>query len=731
MNRGSIATGLGTLIVLSLVAGAAPGMPVGPSLLDEATSLLAAGAYGEGMRSLATAQDLTLPAAPAVADGADALVALSNGHLDRAGADAILAQVDAPMLAGVETMLVGIAQADLLVQGELARFPGLTADDLWVGGSWAGLAFGDAEAEPYVPLEQRVPAGLDVAPFVAAEAILLDAVERALPSLVAPSAHPCSPVNEKPYLMVCQGGSSTYDSTDNAILIVDVDGHDTYDNAQGTPFSGLGVPVLPQVIVDVQGNDRYERSASAATGTASVVAQGAGVLGVGGIVDVLGNDRYAAHAGYTPTDEPVVASVVAQGAGSLGAGFLVDLGGTDCVEATATGHGNPATVTAQGAGAVGAGFAALLGSFGGVRDCPSGPFANARGDPRVVDETTTVFGTGVVTAQGAAFTGAGALVGGTAGSTYTAVASGGAGSSQAQGAARAGAGALVDLGGTDAYLSSATVFVNPSLNLEGFFSSVTTQVTVNMGDTIAIGQGAGFFAGAGALADVGSAKDTYTTSASTTVNAFSRSATTFSGGTAVSTVRVTVGRVLAMGHGGAETGAALHADGGGTGAITSADDTRTVRASLVATSKAVAAGGASRTATAETTTGNSDAQGQGLGVTGAGVLVDALGNDVYTLDAALTASADAVASGGSETETLNPGTARARGQAQGLTGAGGLVDVVGQDTYTRTGGTAATNEACYTNSPPGQDTNIGVGVDVVSSIGPAVPGSCTTVPPPN
>ena len=131
-------------------------------------------------------------------------------------------------------------------------------------------------------------------------------------------------VIDTPAGRVLIGGSADNTYTDDAMLIIDLGGRDSYLNQAGgstrkNPFS---------VVIDATGDDSYSSSID--------FAQGAGFLGGGFLVDLAGNDRYHAKS-------------YSQGAGLLGVGLLVDLAGNDQYTATAV---------AQGAAAFGVGLLA-------------------------------------------------------------------------------------------------------------------------------------------------------------------------------------------------------------------------------------------------------------------------------------------------------------------------------------------------------------------------------------
>jgi hypothetical protein len=182
-------------------------------------------------------------------------------------------------------------------------------------------------------------------------------------------------------------------------------------------------------------------------------------------------------------------------------------------------------------------------------------------------------------------------------------------------------------------------------------------------------------------------------------------------------------RVRAHGYGAGGAGVAL----GGLGA-----DGYLIRAFSTATAIATSLGGTTNLATATARSGNADSLGQGLANTGAGVLADPGGNDLYSV--LETSSATAIRNGA-------PGTAipglllwGGRGAAPGV-GLGALIDLGGFDSYSPVYGpmTPGGNELCWTNAPPGLpgNLNVGIGVDVFSAGPGGLPGTCTLPLPPN
>ena len=103
---------------------------------------------------------------------------------------------------------------------------------------------------------------------------------------------------------VIVGGAEHNEYREDAVLILDFGGDDTYRNRAGGARPGLPFAV----VIDLEGNDRYE--------SAEPFSQGAGFLGAGFLIDLAGDDTYTAD-------------VLAQGTGILGAGVLFDGGGRD------------------------------------------------------------------------------------------------------------------------------------------------------------------------------------------------------------------------------------------------------------------------------------------------------------------------------------------------------------------------------------------------------------------
>ncbi len=127
--------------------------------------------------------------------------------------------------------------------------------------------------------------------------------------------------SEDAVLLIDLGGNDTY--TNNAggtnggvAICIDHSGNDTYDAkdrryVQGCGLFGVGM------LVDLAGDDHY---------TAKHFAQGAGIAGVGVLYDAQGNDTYSGH-GFT------------QGAAMFGLGMLMDNAGDDSYDCATLSQG--------------------------------------------------------------------------------------------------------------------------------------------------------------------------------------------------------------------------------------------------------------------------------------------------------------------------------------------------------------------------------------------------------
>jgi len=106
-------------------------------------------------------------------------------------------------------------------------------------------------------------------------------------------------------LVLVVAGAANDTHTEDVDFLIDLGGDDTYRNNAGGTSSTRSVALC----VDLSGDDRYE--------SFSVASQGAGLLGIGGLIDRNGDDVY-------------IARDLSQGAAVYGAGFLWDAAGNDC-----------------------------------------------------------------------------------------------------------------------------------------------------------------------------------------------------------------------------------------------------------------------------------------------------------------------------------------------------------------------------------------------------------------
>ncbi len=193
-------------------------------------------------------------------------------------------------------------------------------------------------------------------------------------------------VIDTPAGRVLIGGPQDNIYKEDATLILDLGGNDTYFNHAGgstrqTPFS---------VVIDMSGDDTYSATADFSQGagmlgggflvdlegndhyTAKNYAQGAGMLGVGMLADLAGRDQYSAIS-------------IAQGAGSFGIGLLAEAGGNDTYSAN---------VFAQGFGFVN-GFGAIVEAAGNDNYFAGGLFDDFRAPGKSYDSMSQGFGYGI------------------------------------------------------------------------------------------------------------------------------------------------------------------------------------------------------------------------------------------------------------------------------------------------------------------------------------------------
>ncbi|HEV8359195.1 MAG TPA: hypothetical protein VGR28_01940, partial [Candidatus Thermoplasmatota archaeon] len=506
-----------------------------------------------------------------------------------------------------------------------------------------------------------------------------------------------------------------------------------YNNNAGGATSAARAAVA----IDLAGNDRYERALTGSVGNAQIVAQGAGLMGVGLLLDAAGADTYSASIALTPPElaAPPAATLLVQGAAAAGAGALIDLAGPDTFSASASTLGGPAVAAAQGAASLGGvGLLSARGPDTGSRytaTATSGALLTAR---TATTQTFTI-GTSSVYAQGGATTGAGVLVDEAGADIYAARSHSGAAVAYAQGGGVGGA-VLVDREGSDtmfaesvadAVLDADWPVTCPPGNTCSFTGALTAEVGMAVID--AHGASDGGFA---LLADQGAAPNTH--EAIARIAPVARSTVHFAGGggaagTLTSTVSLNV-----------PTDVRLHADGyanvGGVGMALGGDgsDAWIGRAHVTATAVATSTGGATNAATATATASDAEGNAQGFGALGAGVLNDPGGADTYLVTESTGFSATRNGLPGSGFAGINRfygrGFAVQGPPPIGTPGAGILVDLGGVDSYSPVylGTFPGTNERCWSNSA-GAPGEVGVGMDVWSNgLGP-LPSGCA--PPPN
>lgn len=159
---------------------------------------------------------------------------------------------------------------------------------------------------------------------------------------------------ETPYGRILVGGAGGrwYRETD-AAFILDLGGDDFYTGNSGGS-NGWGIPLA--VLIDLEGDDAYESTMKSC--------QGAGCLGVGGLLDLAGDDQY-------------IGIEWCQGTGYFGVGWLHDAAGDDTYRGR---------TFCQAAGLFGVGL--LLDEEGGDRyegDCHVQGVGLARGVGALVD----------------------------------------------------------------------------------------------------------------------------------------------------------------------------------------------------------------------------------------------------------------------------------------------------------------------------------------------------------
>lgn len=185
------------------------------------------------------------------------------------------------------------------------------------------------------------PTGSGSSRFVASLTIAT-AIDRALPRIVAyaddhtPTAKKvsgCDLVDQLPLL--CIGGSGNNHYEDDAALLIDLGGEDSYSNSAGgadAPMPAFDMAI--SVNIDVAGDDKYAAQLPLTSG--SRVAQGAALDGgIGLLLDLQGDDLYS----VSSSEKTKARSFGAIGQGSAlsgGVGILLDASGDDRYRVTST-----------------------------------------------------------------------------------------------------------------------------------------------------------------------------------------------------------------------------------------------------------------------------------------------------------------------------------------------------------------------------------------------------------
>lgn len=290
---------------------------------------------------------------------------------------------------GLRSPVAGLLAAVRLTSSQVGRFPlaDVTAAAASLHRALAEraatfpLSPGMGDTAPSIDLLARgrlvgriVERGLDASPsrqaspdLVASSMLIAAALDAYLPPLLeaAPSVRPgvaertadgCDLVRQLPVL--CVGSDADNVHTEEADLLIDLGGNDTYEiPAGGAPFLPEGSMVFHSVSVNVDlgGDDRYEGAPAAwpdeSFPVPTAFGAGAGAIGAIGIaVDADGDDVYDTVA-PAPAGSPPASYAAAQGAGFGGVGALFDLGGSDGYSIRSPdGHGDDVTVFGQGAG---------------------------------------------------------------------------------------------------------------------------------------------------------------------------------------------------------------------------------------------------------------------------------------------------------------------------------------------------------------------------------------------
>lgn len=579
---------------------------------------------------------------------------------------------------------------------------------------------------------EAVAARVDQARLRQAALVLVDAVEAAQPELAAAAEGPTmdhaglpghdegggagpgaqsqcgvqgSVVFETSDCRVIVGdtGPNTYPPGVDPVLLVDLGGDDVYNN--GAARANLNV----RVVVDVSGDDTYAEAASVhgAGASATVRGQAFATLGAALLWDAgSGTDSYSVSAATTaPEPGPEAGGALAQGQGDAvaGAAVLVDAGGRNAFGLDARSSGGAAVATGQGSAIIGLGALLDLGALAGGGD------ADGFDDTRTAAATSTLhlvedtgsrriwtLGPGEVRAQGAGtLAGVGVLTDAGGPDLYEADVDAAIGLTVAQGAGFLGAGVLVDGTGDDVLRATAVgdarlefVTTDPSF-------CWTVQVRVGVGETRAVAQG-GATVGAGLLAD-GAGDDLRLIDAESSATAIAEAESDLTC-TNTATAEAQSGPGTALGQGAGNLGAGVLVDLAG-------DDVEDLRAESRALARAIATSPGTNVEDADATAGEARTRGQGHARVGFGLIADALGQDEYA--SAVVSTATEETSAGTVTA---PGPVAQEVQGWGMTGAGWLVELAGDDAYgtSPAGASLAADESCWSNAADGRGRDLEV-----------------------
>lgn len=162
-------------------------------------------------------------------------------------------------------------------------------------------------------------------------------IDRLLPELDAAFADnfkgaatsPSCDIYDATPVLCISGAEANLHSTASALLI-DLGGNDTYTSSVAAPSvlscTTGGPECSVSVIIDVSGDDLYAPEIEGATGHNHLVAIGAAWQGVGMLIDLDGNDRYLVD--VPDRDQPLRESFMI-GSANIGFGLLSDFDGND------------------------------------------------------------------------------------------------------------------------------------------------------------------------------------------------------------------------------------------------------------------------------------------------------------------------------------------------------------------------------------------------------------------